>query len=386
MKKRIISLLIVVSLLAALSGCSSMFKKEYLSVSEYKDDQQNLLSSNTTQISNFIELKAAIIAMVSGHKAEGRLRFTAYDGTIQDDLSRALLEAKSENALASFAVDYMSYDLSPIVTYYEAVVYITYKKTQSEIDDIRYITGKAELADAIEPVLEEMSSYVALRLTSATVTEEDVISAVNFAYTQNPVSCVVPPSVTVTIHPESGLQRIIELDFEYGWKSSELEKMRAALNTKIQEIVRSASNVKDAEYAYNLYQQLALSCTYDPTGAVRSGAELDSGLGSSAYGALLEYCADSRGFAAAYSALCRAAGIECLVVDGTMDNEAHSWNIIRIEGNYFHVDATAYYSLGAENSFMRSDEQFKDSYIWDAKKYPACAIGEPDSGIISNTF
>ncbi len=386
MKKRIISVLVVVSLLTALSGCNSMFKKEYLSVSEYKDETQNLSSSDTTQISTFTELKAAIIAMVSGHKAEGRLRFTAYDGTIQDDLSRALLEAKNENALASFAVDYMSYDLSRIVTYYEAVVYITYKKTQSEIDDIRYITGKAELADAIEPVLEEMSSYVALRLTSATVTEEDVISAVNFAYTQNPAGCVVPPSVTVSIHPQSGLQRIIELDFEYGWKTSELEKMRSALNAKTQEIVRSATNVKDAEYAYNLFKQLALSCTYDPTGTVRSGAELDSGLGASAYGALLEYCADSRGFAAAYSALCRAAGIECLVVDGTMDNEAHSWNIIRIEGNYYHVDAAAYYSQGAERSFMQSDEQFKERYVWDLEKYPKCASGEPSPGIIANTF
>lgn len=386
MKKRIIAVMISVSLLAALSGCGSLFKKEYLSVSEYKDDTQSLASSNTTQVSDFTGLKAAIIAMVSGHKAEGRLRFTEYDGTIQDDLSQALLEAKSENALASFAVDYMSYDLSRIVTYYEAVVYITYKRTQSEIDDIRYITGKAELTDAIEPVLEDMASYVALRLTSATVTEEEVISAVNSAYTQNPASCVVPPSVTVRIHPESGLQRIIELDFEYGWKTSELEKMRSTMNGEIQEIIKNATNVKDAEYALNLYKQLAESCTYDPTGSVRSDSGLDSGLGSSAYGALIEYCADSRGFAAAYSALCRAAGIECVVVDGTLDNEGHSWNIIRIEGNYFHVDATAYYSLGTEHSFMQSDEQFKEGYVWDTGKYPACVNDEPSPGVITNTF
>ena len=386
MKKRLVAIIITVSLLAALSACS-LFKKEYLSVSKYKVDNQSASSSDTSQISDYSELKGSVITMVNNHQTEGRLRFTDYDGNIQGDLSQALVEVKAESALASFAVDYMSYDLSAIVTFYEASVYITYKHTQSEINDIKYITGKAGLTDAITPVLDELDSYIALRITSSTVTSDEVIAAVNKAYTQNPASCVVPPTITVQLHPESGLQRIIEINLEYGWKVSELKKMKSAMYDKIDKIIENASNVKAARLALKLYQQLAETCEYDPTGSIRSGkSELNSGLGSTAYGALVESCADSKGIAAAYSALCNAAGIECVIVDGTVNGDAHSWNIIKIEGNYFHVDVSANYSLGIEQAFLQGDEQMKEKYIWDVTKYPVCSGGEEYSNVLTKLF
>ncbi len=386
MKKRFISIIVSVSLLAALSACS-MFKKEYLSVSQYKDDSQSASSNDTSQISDYSELKAGVISMVNGHQSEGRLRFTDYKGNIQGDLYQALIEVKAESALASFAVDYMSYDLSPIVTYYEASVYIKYKRSQSEIDDVRYITGKSELVNVMGSVLEEMDSYIALRITSSTVTNEAVVSAVNTAYTLNPASCVVPPSVTVQIHPESGLHRIIEINLEYGWKASELKKMKSTMFEKIDQIVQDSSNLKAAMLALKLYEQLAQTCEYDPTGSIRSGKkELNSGLGSTAYGALVENCADSKGIAAAYSALCKAAGIECVVVEGTMDGEAHSWNIIKLGGDYFHVDVSAYNLLGTENSFLQGDELMKEKYAWDEAKYPECNGKVTYSDVIAKVY
>lgn len=382
MKKRILAILVAVSLLTALSGCTTLFKKEYLSVSEYKNDMQSASNSDTRQIYDYTGLKNSVISMVNDHQSQGRLRFTDYDGNIQGDIYQALVEVKDENALASFAVDYMSYDLSPIVTYYEAVVYVTYKRTQSEIDNIRNITDKSELVGTINTVLEKMESYSALRITSATITKDEVIYAVNEAYTQNPASCVVPPSVTVQIHPEVGLQRIIEINLEYGWKISELQKMKSAMNKIIQQIIEDESNAKPETYALNLYERLTKICVYDPSGSIRSSKkELNSGLGSTAYGALIEKCADSKGIAIAYSALCNAAGIECVVVDGTLDKEKHSWNIIKIQDIYYHVDVTAYYSLGAEHPFMQSDTQIKDRYVWDTANYPVCGDNEISSEI-----
>jgi len=387
MKNRIIAALIVVALFVTLSGCTTLFKKEYLSVSKYRDNAQSATSSDVAQISDYTELKDAVISLVNSHKTEGRLRFSGYEGTIQSDLSQALWEVKAESALASFAVDYMSYDLSPIVTYYEAVVYITYKRTQTEIDDIKYISGKAEMTKVLEPVVEDMNSYIALRITSSTITQDEVISAVNSIYTTNPAACVVPPDVSVTMHPEEGLQRIIEIELEYGWKLSELQKMKSALNDKINKLIEDVSDVKAAECALDIFEQLAKTCVYDPEGALRSSrSELDSGLGSTAYGALVEGYADSKGIAAAYSALCYAAGINCTVVEGTKDGEEHSWNIIDIDGSYYHVDASAYYIFGLSRSFMQNDEQMKESCSWDTGKYPACNGDQTYSDIIKKVF
>lgn len=387
MKKRMIASLLFVSLLVSLAGCSGIFKKEYLSVSAYKDNAQNAFNSDIIQISDYAELKDAVISLVNDHKTEGRLRFTNYDGTIHGDLSQALVEVKSENALASFAVNYMSYDLNRIVTYYEAVVYITYKHTQSEIDGIQYVSGRTELISALGPALDEMTSYIALRITSSTITADEVVSDINAAYMKNPSSCVVPPSVTVTMHPETGLQRIIEIEFEYGRKLSELKKMKSDLIGRIQTLAANASNTEEENFALGLFEQLAQSCAYDPEGTLRSSrTELDSGLGSTAYGALVEGYADSKGMAAAYSALCYAANIDCTVVNGTEGGQDHSWNIIKLGGSYYHVDVSAYYSAGIAHSFMQSDEQMKESYVWDMANYPVCAGEKSYSDIIKNIF
>ena len=387
MKKRLISALMLLSLIVSFSGCTGIFTKEYLSVAEYKDDEQSASHNDVMHISTYTELKDSVISLINDHKTEGRLRFTNYDGAIQGDLSQALIEVKEQSALASFAVNYMSYDLSRIVTYYEAVVYITYKRTQSEIDDLKYVSGSTALQETLSPVLDNMDTYIALRITSATITSDEIVSDVNALYMKNPVSCVVPPTITVTMHPETGLQRIIEIELEYGWKLSELQKMKSTLNEKIQKLASDAMSADKTTYALGLFQLLAQTCSYDPTGSLRSSkAELNSGLGSTAYGALVEGYADSKGMAAAYSALCYKAGIDCTLVEGTKDGEPHFWNIIKLGSVYYHVDSSAYYSSGAAHSFMQSDEQMKASYVWDTASYPACGNVKPDPNIITKGF
>ena len=385
--KRIISTVLLITTFIALSGCGSLFKKEYLSVSKYTDESRSSFSSDVSRIVDYKALKQAVITMVNNHQTEGRLKFTNYDGSLQGDISQACQEVKSENTIASFAVDYMSYDLSRIANYYEAVVYITYKHTQGEIDAIRYITGKSQLISTLDPVLENMGSYTAFKITSASITGEEVKNAVYLAYSTNPASCVVMPNVTVQIHPQSGLHRIVEINLEYGWKMSDLQKMKSSLIDKINGISSSVSADKDAVFALEAYEALAQKCTYDPTGFLRNGkTELNSGLGSTAYGALVEGNADSTGIAAAYSALCNKVGIECFIVNGNFENENHSWNIINLEGTYYHVDVSADSTVGIGNAFMRSDSQMQEKYTWDKTAYPSCNGVKSYYDIITRTY
>ncbi|MBQ8555152.1 MAG: leucine-rich repeat protein [Clostridia bacterium] len=45
-------------------------------------------------------------------------------------------------------------------------------------------------------------------------------------------------------------------------------------------------------------------------------------------------------YARAYQMLCTAAGIECLYVSGTAGGGAHGWNMIKLDGQWYHVDCT----------------------------------------------
>lgn len=57
------------------------------------------------------------------------------------------------------------------------------------------------------------------------------------------------------------------------------------------------------------------------------------------YGALVQKKAVCAGYAVAYQYLLQQVGIEAITISGTAGGP-HAWNIIKMEGDYYHVDAT----------------------------------------------
>lgn len=383
--KKLALLLLAAFMTASLCGCSALLKKEYLSVSEYTENTRSDLGGDICEISDYEELESNIIGMVNSYKKEGRIIFTSYDGNLQSDLAQACWQAKSKTALGSYSVDYMSYDLSRIVTYYEAVVYITYKHSKAEISNIHYVSGRMALVEGLEPELDAMNRHAAFRLNSSTITSDEVLSLIERAYTNNPAGCVLAPAATVQIHPESGTHRIIEIDLDYGREPARLKQMKSELIEEISRICGEIKTENPAEYAREAYNALAAVCTYDPFGELRGEKGLDADLGESAYGAMVEKFADSRGIAVAYCALCQNAGIECILVNGSVGKQSHSWNIIKIGGGYFHVDVSADSSWGFGNSFMKTDAQMQGRYWWNIESYPECSANQNPS-LLSPAF
>ncbi len=61
----------------------------------------------------------------------------------------------------------------------------------------------------------------------------------------------------------------------------------------------------------------------------------------SAYGAIVNGKAVCEGYAEAYQYLLQRLGIECYIVTGdSINGGAHEWNLIKIDGNYYHIDLT----------------------------------------------
>lgn len=84
-----------------------------------------------------------------------------------------------------------------------------------------------------------------------------------------------------------------------------------------------------------IHDRLVLACTYN-----------NSSFCHTAYGALVEHVAVCDGFARAFQYLCRAVGIETMLVAGESTNpangvpEGHAWNVVKIDGQHYHVDVT----------------------------------------------
>lgn len=61
---------------------------------------------------------------------------------------------------------------------------------------------------------------------------------------------------------------------------------------------------------------------------------------NTAYGALVNHTAQCSGFARGFKAMCDAVGIECYYVhaDAAAFNPSHQWNIVKYNGQYYHMD------------------------------------------------
>ena len=59
-----------------------------------------------------------------------------------------------------------------------------------------------------------------------------------------------------------------------------------------------------------------------------------------AYGALIDGEAVCSGYAEAMALLLTYSGVECKIVIGSSKNENHAWNLVKISGDWYHLDAT----------------------------------------------
>jgi hypothetical protein len=188
---------------------------------------------------------------------------------------------------------------------------------------------------------------------------------------ENPNEVVEIPRVGVSLYPDSGENRVVELSFSYQTDRDSLRIMQS----HVQQIFESAklyvSGVEEDEVVLSrLYVFL--------TGGIDVNRILGQNRDSSitpAYSLLRYGIGDSKAFATVYAAMCRQVGLECITVSGTRNGDAWFWNIVKDGERYAHVDllrcaAAGYFQL-------RSDAQM-DGYVWDYLAYPACgAVYQP---------
>lgn len=355
MTKRILCILLLAAMLTGLFGCSSIFKKKYTSITDYTESQGTEDGSEPRLIADYDELKNAIVSAVSRHLPQDRYKFVSYNGNPGADLEKACEYVKEQTAIGSYAAEAISGDLSRIITYYEATVYIKYKKTEEDVADISYVSGKKALPDSILKMLESHETEKVFSMNSSTITSEEVVWAVFLALAMDPVSSVALPAAEVEIHPETGATRIVELRLTYGKTAKETDAMRSEISDSAEELLAAGGG--DAE---TLCKALRDSCA-----VVLPGSESGENSGN-AYGALVEKNADSSGFALGFKVLCDNAALDCEVVTGTVNGEFRCWNAVLTEKGFLYFDVST-----PNIRALTADELAAGGYAWDAAEYSA---------------
>ena len=168
-----------------------------------------------------------------------------------------------------------------------------------------------------------------------------------------------------------------ELIPEYLFQKNKLEDHKKAMEARVKKLARSVEKLSEKEKELFIHDFICQNVHYD---------KLKKAYSHEIIGPLGQGVGVCEGIAKAVKILCDALGIWCIIAISEANPEKsikyrHAWNIVRIAGNYYHLDATFDNSLSQEagiryDYFNLNDAQFfrdHEPVIW---KVPVCENGD----------
>ena len=351
----------VVCCLAAcllLGGCASMFDGDYVSTMPHQE-QGGLAEGVNAQIKNYDELLTALIAMAERGSKTGVIYVPNYDPEqVGTDMERAAKTALIRSPIAAYAVEDITWELGTNSGQRAVAVSITYFHERPEIQKIRRVTDMSEAVQLLYKELDDSSTGVVMYIED--YEKVDFVELIEKYAFDNPQSVMETPQVSAGVYPKNGDARVVELKFTYQNTREDLRLFKSQVSTlyaSSKYLINRDS--PDKEKFSQLYSYL-----------------MDRGFGgytietsiTPAYSLLWHGAGDSKAFATLYAAICRLSELECQVITGTRNGEPWYWNLVLIDGEYYHVDLLRSHE---ENGFRSMVQGEMTGYVWNYSAYPA---------------
>lgn len=352
MKRRLICTVLLGAVM--LSGCSR-FGGSYVSVTPHHEQLADIQTGSLTA-ANFGELRDVLSELAETGTESAVIYVPEYDkDNLEQGMQRAVRYITETLPIGAYAIDKVEYEIGTGAGQPAISVTVSYIHGRSELRRIRQ-ADNMEKARAI--VLDAVANYSdSVVIYAEEYTETDLVQLVADYAAENPAVVMEIPQLAVGTYPDSGTKRVLELKFTYRTSRETLRSMQ----TQVKRVFDSAAlyiNQNDAqEQKFNqLFTFLTERFEYKYETSI-----------TPAYSLLCHGVGDARIFAEVYSAMCRRAGLDCRVISGTRDGEAWYWNLICVDGVYYHVDLID--SRNAGMLLKRSEEQMA-GFVWDYSAYP----------------
>lgn len=367
MKKLFIILLCIAMI--AVSGCSLIVNGEHRS-----SEPHSIVSPPSGAAADVIEIASrealddALINLVTEHGSYARLRFTSYEGDVSSDLADACVSLTSSVSLASFAVYYVNYSLDLIVSYYEADVSVTYKKTAEECAQIETLSPE-EIAGRVDEALSSRAVAFAFYCEDPDFGQDVLDAEIDRVYFSG-TELLYRPEGEIISYPQASDSRICEVVFTYPYSRQETDSRRSQIDKAVQSISEGFEELEGAELISALSLRLADYTEFDLE-KEEAGEYSPWAQAYTSYGALIQKKAAGEGFAMAMKLILERFGLECIVVRGEKDGAPHSWNIVfPEEGVARHLDVSLI-PEGADEVTFLTDGEMAEICSWSGD-YPVC--------------
>lgn len=368
MKKEIAGLAALLCLL--LAGCSSWMDGKYASVEPHMG-QGYQADEEITVVSDYQQMRKALIDMVENAVESRTFSVAGIDASnVMDNMQLAIRYVKTTHPIGAYAVENIEYEQGTTGGSAAVVVTVEYNHNRGEILRMRQVQNMDEAANLITSALDQLEAGIVLQVSNYRKT--DYTQLVQDYAEQCPEEVMEIPQVTANVYPESGLVRVVELQFTYQTSRESLKFMQNYVQPRFSSAALYVSgDDEESEKFARLYAFLMETGKYTVETSI-----------TPAYSLLRHYVGDSKAFAMVYSAMCRRAGLDCRIVSGTREGEPWFWNIICEDGVYYHVDLLRSYQMGSYQKLADADMA---GYVWDYTAYPVCGPKEDDNTGDSDT-
>lgn len=164
----------------------------------------------------------------------------------------------------------------------------------------------------------------------------------------------------------NGSKSSIKITFKFTyWETLSQSKYVKSQVTKIlKQIV--TSDMSDTEKEKVIHDWVVMNLAYDKTLVSHS-----------AYDGLANGKTVCQGYALLTYEMFNQAGISVKIVEGRAGGQAHTWNLVQIDGKWYHLDTTwddptpDVAGRAVYNYFNLTDAQMKADHTWKLKSYPA---------------
>lgn len=362
MKRRGIALILVMCVLFSLTGCGLSFDRTTHTVTPHQEQSASQEDGSILHAENYANLVSCVQHFVFMGQYEGKVRIYKYSGDIEADLRSACREVLTEDPLGAYALSDITYTYDRIVSYYECTFHFIFRRSKQEISSIVNAYGDTSIRKEIRTAMSTFRNNLTFRTASYYADRTNLYKLAQEAYYASPSTAIGYPSISISIYPDSGDVRIVEMQFTYDLSPDEMKQRADAASSAAAQIV-GQETAADGNVAELLYSRLLQSVTYDPDGS------------SSVYDALCLGSANSEAIALSYQLLCKQADIPCQVVQGTLNGVPHFWNIVETDDAHWHVDLTK----GApEQERLHTDYyMLSNGYYWSKDDFPRCD-GDPN--------
>ena len=243
-----------------------------------------------------------------------------------------------------------------------------------------------EFYSALYDAILNVKEKVKIRVVDYDETAYSVDEAFHRVLRENPGLGFVSACNATVSQAAGKAPAIMELELTYSYLPEKVTEMRGEADSAANEITDSVISplMSDYEKVLALHDYLIENSRYDVENADSDTVPAEE---HEAYGVLVNGIGVCDSYAKAFKLLLDKAGVECLLVEGSSTDASgkgtssldHAWNIVSLDGEYYHVDTTwddvaedresedhIYHYLNLDDADMLGTHQ------WDTGKYPEC--------------